>query len=319
MTRRRFRTTTVIAIVIALVWWCWPVHRRHDPVVAAVGDMACASTDPRYSGGSGADGWCQQAAVSDVAVRAGVDALLGLGDYQYEEARGADYASVYGPTWGRLRSKTRPVLGNQEYKVHDANTFTTYFAGRAPKPTSGWYSYDIGSWHVVALNSNCAQAGGCDDASPQVRWLEADLAKDRHQCTIAYWHHPRWSTGLYGSDSRTSALWKAVAAHHVDVVLSAHEHDYERFQPLDAEGTPSPNGVTSFVVGTGGQATYGPQDAVGGGDLAGIRRLEGEGSAIRVDDHSGVLLLTLSKRSFDWRFVGVDGTVIDQGHQECVK
>jgi acid phosphatase type 7 len=317
--RRVRRILLAIAVVAGLLWWLCPSSRPHDPIVAAVGDMACASADPRYGAGNGLDGWCQQAAVSDLAVEAHPDALLGLGDYQYEEARGADYASVYGPTWGRLRAMTRPALGNQEYKVHDANTFTSYFAKRAPAPTSGWYSYNIGTWHVVVLNSNCAQAGGCDAGSPQMTWLDKDLATNQRACTIAYWHHPRWSTGLYGSDSRMADMWRTVAAHHVDVVLAAHEHDYERFEPLDADGSPSATGVTSFVVGTGGQATYGPDDAVGGGDLAGVRRLESEGSAIRIDDHSGVLLLTLAKSSFEWRFVGVGGTVLDQGHQECVQ
>jgi len=315
----RTTTTAIVVVMIAtILWWRWPVDAAPAVVhVAAAGDMDCSSTDPRFADGAGTDGWCTQRAVSDLVVDRDLDALFGLGDYQYEDARADDYRTVYDPTWGRLRSITRPALGNQEYKVHDANTFTGYFGSRAPAADSGWYSYDLGQWHVVVLNSNCAFAGGCDDGSPQVQWLTADLANDHHACTIAYWHHPRWSTGLYGGDQRTDALWRTLAAGGADVVLAAHEHDYERFRPLDADGHQAAGGVTSFVVGTGGQAVYGPDDVTGGGDLSAGRRLQVEASAIRIDDHPGALLLTLSPTSFDWQFVTTNGATMDQGTAAC--
>jgi len=315
------RTTTsalVVLVIATLLWWHWPASGAPSVVhVAAAGDMACSSSDPRFADGAGRDGWCAQRAVSDLIADRDLDALFGLGDYQYEDARSDDYHDVYGPTWGRLRAITRPALGNQEYKVHDANTFTDYFGSRAPHADSGWYSYDLGQWHVVVLNSNCAFAGGCDGASPQVQWLTADLAGDHHACTIAYWHHPRWSTGLYGGDERTDTLWRALADGGADVVLAAHEHDYERFRPLDADGRQAAGGVTSFVVGSGGQAVYGPDDVAGGGDPSPGRRLQTAASAVRIDDRPGALLLTLANGSFDWQFVDVDGTTKDQGTTPC--
>lgn len=315
---RTTNSVIAVALVALLLWWWWPTSPSPSIVhVAAAGGMACASSDPRFADGKGTDGWCEQAAVSDLVVDRDLDAVFGLGDYQYEEARSDDYDTVYGPTWGRVRSITLPALGNQEYKVHDANTFTDYFGSRSPKADEGWYSYDLGQWHVVVLNSNCALAGGCDADSPQLQWLEADLAADDHACTVAYWHHPRWSTGLYGGDSRTDVFWRTLAAHGADVVLAAHEHDYERFQPLDAEGQQADDGITSFVVGGGGQAVYGPDETAGGGDLAPERRRQAAASAVRIDDRQGVLLLTLADGSFEWQFVGTDGAVLDEGTQQC--
>lgn len=319
---RAIAIAATIAILVA-IWWFWPTQSRPQSVrIAAAGNIACSSSDPRFmdglgTGDSNAPGWCEQAAVSDVAAAAGVDAVLGLGDYQYEEAKSSDYETVYDTTWGRLRSITRPAIGNQEYKVHEANTFRSYF-GDLAGPEEGWYSYDLGAWHVIVLNSNCVIAGGCDVDSPQVSWLEADLADHANSCMIAYWHHPRWSTGLYGSDRRVDTLWHTVAEAGVDVVLAAHEHDYERFEPLDSNGRSRIDGTRSFVVGTGGQAVYGPDQTAGGGDLAGTRRsLTAAASEIRIDDQHGVLLMTLDPTSYTWKFVGVDGDVLDQGSSSC--
>lgn len=325
--RRTVRRVVAIAVVAALVWWWWPrpEARPASVRVAAVGAVACASHDPRFADGAGTPattdpddlgGWCRQAEVGALVTAAAPDALLGLGDYVYEEPRGADYRNVYDPAFGGLRGDTWPAIGNQEYKVHEANTFHDYFAG---VPDEGWYSYSLGQWHAVVLNSNCDIAGGCDEGSPQYQWLAADLAAHPDQCVIAYWHHPRWSTGLNGSDDRTDDLWRLLATEGADVVLTGHEHDYERFEPLDADGLPDPEGVTSFVVGTGGQAVYAPDEVVGGGDLAGSRRAEAVGSAIRIDDRFGALFLTLDPDSFSWQFVDITGTVVDDGTAACSK
>lgn len=298
----------VVAVLVAaaLLWWVLPKPDPPDTVhVAAVGNMACASAEPEK------DGWCQEQAVSDLLVGRDLDALLGLGDYQYEEARGADYEAVYDPTFGRFKSITRPAIGNQEYKVRNANTFFAYFGDRAG-PRRGWWSYDLGRWHVVVLNSNCAIAGGCGPGSEQLTWLEQDLARNDAPCTIAYWHHPRFSTGLHGSDARTRDFWVALDAAGADLVLSAHEKHYERFAPLDADG--NPGGIRSFVVGTGGQVTYAPDETTG---EAGSRRAEASGSEIRIDDASGLLLLELTPDAYLWRFVSTDGSVLDEGHGWC--
>jgi hypothetical protein len=304
----------VMAVVVtAVIWWQWPKASASDQVrVAAVGDMACSSNDPRYANGAGAQGWCAQQAVSSLVAGKPLDAMLGLGDYQYEEARSNDYQKVYGPSWGRLRSITRPAIGNQEYKVHDANTFTGYFGG--VDATKGWYSYDLGKWHIVVLNSNCPIVGGCDTNSPQLQWLRADLAANKSSCVLAYWHHPRWSTGLWGNDDRTDAFWQTLANGGADVVLTAHEHDYERFVPLGADGRPNPKGIRSFVVGTGGQAVYGPDGSTAnrGTPLAANR-----GSAVRIDDHYGALFLTLGAGSYHWNFTGLDGRSLDEGDGSC--
>lgn len=320
MNRRR-AALAVLLIAALLLVWLWPTASTRSNVVrvVAAGGMACASSDPRYAEGKGVDGWCQQRAVSDVVMREPLDAVFGLGDYQYEEARASDYEQVYGPSWGRVRAVTRPAIGNQEYKVHDANTFTDYFGSNAPDASKGWYSYDLGAWHVVVLNSNCELIGGCDGDSEQVRWLMNDLQHDHHRCTVAYWHHPRWSTGLYGGDGRVDQFWRTLALFRVDVAIAAHEHDYERFEPIGVDGRPSPTGITSFVAGASGQAVYGPDDTVGGGTGAAERRAQQAASEIRIDRTMGALFLTLGETSFEWRYVGLDGTVLDQGSRECVQ
>ena len=303
-----------LALVALLAWWLWPAPPAPTTVqVAAAGDMACSSADPRSADGEGTGGWCAQMAVSDLVAGRGLDAVFGLGDYQYEEARSDDYTNVYGPSWGRVRAITRPALGNQEYKVHEANTFSSYF-GDPVDTTEGWYSYDLGTWHVIVLNSNCPLAGGCDDGSPQMQWLRADLAADDHQCVAAYWHHPRWTTGLWGNDERVDPFWRALAEGGADVVLTAHEHDYERFVPLDADGKPAAGGVRSFVVGTGGQAVYGPDASKA---ERGSRLAPQRGSAVRIDDELGVLFMTLADGTYHWQFSGLGGRIIDEGDGTC--
>ncbi|MEI2790488.1 MAG: metallophosphoesterase [Steroidobacteraceae bacterium] len=257
---------------------------------------------------------CLSQVTSDLAVGLGPDVVAGLGDYQYEDAKADSYRSQYDPGWGRLRDITRPALGNQEYKVHAANTFFAYFGDQAG-PRSGWYSYDVGSWHVVVLNSNCDLAGGCGPDSPQVQWLRDDLAAhDGTRCTLAYWHHPRFSTGLHGSDARSATFWEVLAAHHADVVLAAHEHDYQRFEPVNPTGGSDPQGIRSFVVGTGGQATYAPDETTG---EAGRRRAAATTPTVRVDDTVGVLGLTLDPEGYRWRFVDATGATRDQGTAAC--
>lgn len=313
MTRGRVLAALVVVALLALLLW----RAQPEPVpsqvrVVAVGGMACDPLDPEFGSGAGTATACRQQATSDVAVDADPDLLAGLGDYQYEVPAAASYAAVYGPSWGRLRSRTRPALGNQEYKVNQANTFFEYFGDRAG-PTEGWYSYQAGPWHVVVLNSNCTQVGGCDAASEQARWLEQDLAASSARCTLAYWHHPRFSTGLHGSDPRTEDLWAILQRHRAELVLAAHEHDYERFGRLGADGTPSPTGISSFVVGTGGQAHYATDETEGYADR---RRAEVDG-VVLIDDTFGVLVLDLDREGWSSRFVDDGGTVLDRSRGTC--
>lgn len=313
MNGRRWAAVVVtMAVVAALLWGCRPEPVADHVLVAAAGGMACDPEDPEFGEGRGTATACRQRAVSDVAVAAEPDLVFGLGDYQYEEPKAASYAAVYDPSWGRLRDQTRPALGNQEYKVHAANTFFEYFGSHAG-PEKGWRSYQAGRWHVVVLNTNCTQVGGCQAGSEQARWLEADLAADDSACTVAYWHHPRFSTGLHGSDPRTRDLWTILQRHRVELVLAAHEHDYERFGRLDADGRPSATGVTSFVVGTGGQAHYTPDDTEG---YAERRRSETK-SKVRIDDTFGALLLALDPHGWSARFVDDSGAVRDRSSGTC--
>ena len=197
------------------------------------------------------------------------DALLLLGDNQYDEGELDEFQEVYHPTFGRANTSVYPSLGNAEYDTPGAQGFFDYFASvgvtarigaMAGADTthyaSGYYSFDIGAWHLIALNSNCAQVGGCNTGSPQELWLKSDLAAHPNQCTLAYWHHPRWNSGALGNDPATRGFWTDLYHAQADIVLNGHgNHHYERFMPQNANGTPDPaNGVREFIVSTGGEA-----------------------------------------------------------------
>jgi acid phosphatase type 7 len=214
-----------------------------------------------------------------------------LGDAVYEYGTAAEFAQCY--SWARFRGRTRAALGNHEYGTGDADTAVAYF--RIPR--RGYYTYRLGGWRVIVLNSNCSRAGGCEEGSPQERWLQGVLERRRELCTLAYWHHPRWSTGLHGSDATVAPLWRALARARAEVVLAGHDHHYERFRPID--------GITSFVVGTGGRSLY-----------PAFRRHPQ--SATRTYRTYGVLQLTLRPRDYDWRFVPVAGArYSDRGSALC--
>ncbi|GAB1691904.1 metallophosphoesterase family protein [Krasilnikovia sp. M28-CT-15] len=319
--RRRARAVLALAVVILLALGALLGRCSTDPDtvrVAAVGDMACDPNDPDFA--TGAHDHCKQKEVSDLAVRLNPAVLLGLGDFQYELPATAAYRSVYGPSFGRLLDRTVPVFGNQEYKVQDANTFTAYF-GKQIKDTKGYWSQDLGRWHLVVLNSNCAAVqGGCGAGSPQESWLADDLKNTKSQCVIAAWHHPRWSSGIAGPDPRTADLFQTLYKYKVELVLSGHEADYERFAPLNPDGRQDPLGVRQYVVGTGGQAHYRPGPGDGGRDAKG--KLSEK--AVRpigefVDfDHHGVLELELKPDSWSWRFYAVGvGNPLDKGEEPC--
>ena len=273
-----------------------------DPVIAAAGDIACDPADSAFGAppGTGAD--CRQVETSDLLVGAGLSAVLPLGDLQYPCANGDLFDQSYDPSWGRVKAISRPVVGNHEYS--DSATpacgglgtdYFDYFGAAAGDPTTGYYSYDIGSWHVVALNYKCSRVGGCGPGSPQEQWLRADLAANPAACTLAYWHKPRWSSGdRHGSDPATDGLVRALYEAGAEVILTAHEHNYERFAPQDPSGVFDPQaGLRQFVVGTGGKSLY----AFG----APIANSEVRASAF------GVLKLTLRLDSYDWSFESIPG------------
>jgi 3',5'-cyclic AMP phosphodiesterase CpdA len=247
------------------------------PTLIAAGDIASC----RSSG--------DEATAVLVARTPGTVALLG--DAVYERGTSAELRDCY--SWRRFRARTRAALGNHEYGTGNAAAAIAYFR----LPRRGYDSDELGSWHVVVLNSNCGPAGGCGTGSPQQRWLAADLAAHPAVCTLAYMHHPRFSSGLHGPDRTIAPLWRTLAAGRVDVVLAGHDHHYERFAPID--------GIRSFVVGTGGRSHY-PV----------LRRLP---ASVVLDDRTfGVLRLTLRPGAYDWRFLPVAGSTFgDSGSARC--
>ena len=211
-----------------------------------------------------------------------------LGDSVYERGTPDEYRRCF--SWARHKPRIRPAVGNHEYLTPGARGYFGYF--RVPQ----WYSYELGDWHVVVLNSNCGPAGGCGADSPQARWLRADLAEHPARCTLAYAHHPRFSSGVHGSDRTLAALWRIMSARGVDVYLAGHDHHYERFAPA--------GGIRQFVVGTGGRSLY-PV----------VRRLRGSQTAQSIS--YGVLALSLRPDGYSWRFVPVAGRYRDAGSAGC--
>jgi hypothetical protein len=320
---RRAAAGLLVVLVLSLGWSVSRCSTGPDTVrVVAVGDMACDPDDPDLTATGPARGdRCRHQAVSDLAVALRPAVLLGLGDFQYELPTSEAYRTVYGPSFGRLRERTVPVFGNHEYRVQEASTFTAYFGDRVRDPR-GYWSEELGRWHLIVLNSNCgAVAGGCGVGSPQQEWLAQDLAAHDNRCVLAAWHHPRWSTGLAGDDPRTAALYRTLYDHGAELVLSGHEAHYERFGPLDPDGRRDERGLLQFVVGTGGQAHYRPEATAEARDERGTAPVRSGGPAGEfVDyDHHGVLELELAPDSWQWRFRPLEAgrTVTDEGSGTC--
>jgi hypothetical protein len=275
-------------------------------LLVAAGDIACNPLDRKYRYGQGEETGCRQKATSDLIAALDPAAVMPLGDTQYQYATFGGYLRSYALTWGRFTPITHPVPGDHEYLSPHAVGYFSYFGRAAGDPRKGYYSYNLGRWHIVVLNDGaCYQIGGCEAGSPQERWLRSDLAADRYRCTLAAWHEPRFSSGAHGLDPTLSTLWGDLYAGGVEVVLSGHDHDYERFVPLNGQGGPdTQHGVREFVVGTGG---------VG---LTGFTKIIA-GSVVRQSHTFGVLALTLRPTSYDWRFVPVGNSFHDSGHGTC--
>jgi 3',5'-cyclic AMP phosphodiesterase CpdA len=229
-----------------------------------------------------------------------------LGDNAYTSGTAKQFRDCYGPTWGRHLERTRPAVGNHDYRTKGAAAYFAYFGAAAGPPDKGYYSYDLGKWHVVVLNSNCSEVGGCGADSAQERWLRRDLAEHPALCTAAMWHHPRFSSAEHGDDPGLRYLWKALYEGGAELVLSGHDHTYERFAPEDADGNLDPaRGIRQFVVGTGGRHEY---------EFENIEK----NSEVRDNRTFGVLKLTLHPDSYDWQFVPVEGgTFTDSGTAKC--
>lgn len=281
------------------------IMRSGDPVVVAVGDIACPAGDRTNS--------CRQQQTAALAASQKPDDVLALGDNQYNHGAFSEYesAGAYNDTWGMFNPIVHPVPGNHEYDTSGAAGYFQYFGdnGVTTGAPGGYYSFNIGSWHVIALNSDCTDSG-CSDSvagttsSAQVAWLQADLAANKSQCVLAYWHHPLFSSGNLGDSPGVAPLWTALYNAHADVVLNGHDHVYERFVQQDPNGNATTGGIREFVAGTGGESLF---------------ALSNPPATLQAwdDKDFGVLALTLHASSYDWKFENTSGAVVDSGSTAC--
>ena len=290
-----------------------PSPAAGDPVIAAAGDIACDPAAGDYNGGNGTAIDCAQKRTA--ALVTGVDAVLPLGDEQYVCGGLSAFNQSYDPTWGQQKQISHPVPGNHEYQTSggtgcstklDASGYFNYFGAIAGDPTKGYYSYSLGSWHIIALNSElCFVSGGCPAGSPEEVWLKNDLAANPAACTLAYWHEPRFASSPGGGDGVVDPLWQDLYAAGADVVLNGHQHWYERFALQNPSGQADSNGIREFIVGTGGESHV----------PLSTRRPTSQASN---DSTFGVLKMTLHSGSYDWSFVPEAGaTFTDSGTSSC--
>ncbi len=318
ISRSTLRILTALFVATAFVWLAilpgvYPrAAASSDPVIAAAGDIACDPASSSFKGGLGTSNACRQKYTSDLLVNAGLSAVLDLGDNQYYCGGYQAFIQSYDLSWGRVKTFTRPSVGNHEYLTSggtDCSTnaagYFTYFGSAAGSQGKGYYSYNIGTWHIIALNSSCSAVGGCGSGSPQYTWLQSDLASHTNYCTLAYWHIPLYSSGGRAA-TITRPFWQLLYTYNADLVLDGHDHIYERFAPQDPNGNLDlARGLREFVVGTGGanHTTIGTVAA---------------NSQVRNASTFGVLKLTLHPSGYDWQFVHeVAGTFTDSGSANC--
>jgi hypothetical protein len=266
------------------------VAAYEDVTVAAVGDIAC---DPDVNGA------CGHTKTAALIANQDADAVVPLGDVQYETGDYGDYLASYHQTWGQFRPYTYPVIGNHEYYTPDAAGYYRYFADQTKAP--GYYAFNLNGWRFYALNSECGRI----DCDQQLAWMRADVAANPKRCQAILMHQPRFSSGQHGSSTRVRPFWKIAYANHFELALAGHDHDYERFAKMDPSGeVRSGAGIRSFVVGTGGKNQYAFGDVV-------------PGSLFRYNASPGVLFLDIRPGSYDWRYLAASGTRIDGGSDTC--
>jgi acid phosphatase type 7 len=230
-----------------------------------------------------------------------------LGDNTYQHGTRKQFRNCYDPTWGKYKKRTRPTAGNHDYHTSVAKPYFDYFGWRAGKPSRGYYSYDRGSWHIVALNSNCKEVGGCGRRSAQGRWLKSDLDRHEAKCTLAYFHEPLFASGNVRNTHKVRSFWNKLYNHQADVILSGHAYRYERYARITLSGErSSARGIRQFIVGTGGapgEFQRGPDDP----------RVQAKKVGA-----PGVLKLELGAGFYRWKFVPVVGrNYTDSGRARC--
>jgi hypothetical protein len=280
---------TIPAVGVALIVAGTPAD-PHEPVAifSGAGDIAR----------------CDSIAAAEATARV-LDRMPGsvftLGDHVYPDGTTDNFVNCYEPTWGRHRWRTYAVPGNHDWDASAGISYFSYFGAAAGPAGTGYYSFNLGAWHVLSLNSNVAASPG----SAQYAWVESDLAASDSLCTLALWHHPVFNSGRHGNNAHMREMWRRLQRAGVELVLTAHDHHYERFGPQDADGRNDPLGLRQFVVGTGGGAFY---------DLTSLQA----NSEVQNTETHGVLKLTLRANAYEWEFVPVDGqTFSDFGAAVC--
>ncbi len=263
-----------------------------DPILIGAGDIADCTVD------------------DDEATARLLDDLPGTvftaGDNAYDAGTADEFAACFDPTWGRHLARIRPAPGNHDWATGRLDGYLGTFGQAATGPGgTSWYAYDLGTWHIVVLDSECERVGGCGTDSAQGTWLAADLAASSARCTLAIWHIPRFSSGMHGDDERLGPFWETLYAAGADVIVNGHDHDYERFAPQDPDGAEDRTaGIREFIVGTGGRA------------LRPFERVA-PNSELRASLAHGLLEFTLRDGGYDWRFIPATGDFSDRGSARC--
>lgn len=279
-------------------------------VIVAAGDISCDPASSHFNQGKGTANRCRMLATSEVAISLKPAAVLLLGDTQYEKGELAAFEKSWAHNWGRkeLREISYPAVGNHEYKTKGASGYFDYFGSRAGERDKGYYSFNLGTWHLVALNSaghNGCRPVPCAEGSQQVKWLQKDLEQNDSACTLAFWHRPLFTSGLHSNARDLRPFWTHLYENRADVILNGHSHQYERYSRQRPDGQPDPErGIMQFVVGTGGK------------NLKGFVRKQ-RNSEVRNSSSYGVLRMELREKSYAWEFISDGGNVLDSGSAEC--
>ncbi|MBS1851594.1 MAG: metallophosphoesterase [Acidobacteria bacterium] len=287
-----------------------PSPDKAEFIVAAAGDIACDPDSKDFHQGQGTERNCHMLATANLVTSWDPAAVLILGDSQYEKGTLEAFQKSWAHSWGRkeLKDITYPSVGNHEYKTANASGYFDYFGARAGERDKGFYSFNLGTWHIIALNT-----GGNDDCKPisckpgdaQEKWLKADLAKNQSACTLAFWHRPLFTSGLHRNATETRPFWQDLYDAQADVIVNGHSHHYERFVAQAPDGTADPaRGLVQFVVGTGGK------------NLKSFWRAQ-RNSVVRQSKSYGVLKLELREKSYTWQFITENGEVLDSGDGQC--
>lgn len=278
-----------------------------SPAPTAPASATPSADDPVFVG-AGDIGDCNKD--DDSATSALLDDIPGtvftLGDNAYPDGSAAAYEDCYDPTWGRHKQRTRPIPGNHDYHTKGASAYLDYFGDAAVNADGDpWYSYDLGEWHIIALDSECEETNDCVPNSRQGRWLRADLAASQSMCTLAMWHVPRFSSGFHGNDNDLDDFWKILYDAGADVIVNGHDHDYERFAPQNPDAVEDRvRGIREFVAGTGGTT------------LRPFEKLAAN-SELRAAGIYGVLKFTLHPSTYEWQFIPTTGEFSDSGGAHC--